>query len=203
MFHPDAGLAPYRRWKGWGDDAKVVISLRAWEPIYAIDTLVSAFALVHEAIPMARLVLVGDGSQRHKIRDLVQVSGLQDVVYMPGWIANHQLPTWLSSADLYVSTALSDGSSISLLEAMGCGLPVIVTRDHGNLEWVDEGVNGWLVPPLDSAILAETIIATLRSPNHRAQMSLANRQKILERANWKNNFSSLCKLLREVASSHV
>lgn len=202
-FRPDAGLAPYRTWEGWGTDVQVVISLRSWEPIYAVDILVSAFALVHEAIPSARLLLVGEGSQRKKIQDLVEHCGLQDIVHMPGRLPNDRLPAWLSSADLYVSTALSDGSSISLLEAMGCGLPVIATRAYGNLEWIDDRVNGWLVPPSDPAILAETIVAALRSPDDRMQMSLANRQKILDRANWEENFPLLCRLLRKAASFSV
>jgi L-malate glycosyltransferase len=197
-FSPDAGRAPYRNWPGW-DQAEVVISLRSWEPIYAINVLVDAFTEVHRTHPSARLLLAGDGSQKDTIIDLIEKNGLSDVVAAPGRIPNLDLPAWLASADLYVSSALSDGSSISLLEAMGCGLPVVATRDYGNLEWVEQAVNGWLVSSGSPLLLAKAIMGALVSqPDQLAIMGKRNRTKVKQHAGWSANVGGLVSLLSEV-----
>ena len=55
------------------------------------------------------------------------------------------------AADLYLSASHSDGSSVSLMEALGCGLPVLVSDIPGNREWVTDGEQGWLFPDGDDA----------------------------------------------------
>ena len=65
-------------------------------------------------------------------------------------ISQERLPDYFRAADLYVSCSLSDGSSVSLFEAMATGLPVVVTEAPGNHEWVLTSDNGWLAAPGDA-----------------------------------------------------
>jgi hypothetical protein len=89
----------------------------------------------------------------------------------------------------YVSSQPSDGSSVSLLEAMACGLPVIVYDSAGNREWVTRE-NGWLCNSVDS--FAAAIIETARmSPADRKRMGDANRAVVEARADWHKNFLKL------------
>ena len=76
---------------------------------------------------------------------LIHQLGLASFIHAPGRVNNDLLPQYLCLANLYLSSALSDGTSVSLLEAMACGLPVVVTKGYGNLEWVTPQQNGWLV----------------------------------------------------------
>lgn len=197
-FVPGSSALSLRQNLGWIDKT-VLISTRTWEPIYAIDVLVRAFAWVHERHPKARLLLLGEGSQAPIIRRLISQLNLTDCIHAPGWISYELVPEYFRMADVYVSSALSDGTSISLLEAMACGLPVVVTNNHGNLEWVKPGENGWLVVPGDYVSLADALDKALTDPSRLAKMKQANSASARAKADWNRNFPRLLQLLQEVA----
>ena len=87
-----------------------------------------------------------------------------------------QTPSDDRAADLYVSASRSDGSSISLLEAMASGLPVVATKVGGNSEVVEDGLTGLLVPSADPNALAEAILRLWQSPDEATAMGVAGRQ---------------------------
>lgn len=201
-FRPDrSDRGTPRAELGWGDKL-VFISTRTWEPLYAIDVLVRAFASVIGRCPDARLLLLGDGSQQQSIRGLIGDLGIERFVETPGRIAYDHLPRYFQSADVYVSTALSDGTSISLLEAMACGLPVIVTDGYGNVEWVTADVNGWLVPPGDETALARALTEAATDRDRRLRFGQANAPIARARADWNHNFPKLVQLLERVSTEH-
>jgi len=184
---------------GWTDNP-VLLSTRTWEPVYAVDVLVRAFAALLRMYPEARLLLLGDGSQAEEVHQLINRLHLAEYIHVPGRISNASLPDYFCAADLYVSSALSDGTSISLLEAMACGLPVVVTNGFGNLEWVQPGKNGWLAAPGDVAALADTLSRALASDAEQLwRMRRANIALVHEKADWQKNFPQLLQLLQQVA----
>lgn len=197
-FAPGSSALSLRQDLGW-IDKPVLISTRTWEPIYAIDVLVRAFARVHERHPKARLLLLGDGSQAPMICHLISQLNLTDCIHAPGRISYELLPEYFRMADVYVSSALSDGTSISLLEAMACGLPVVATNSHGNLEWVKPGENGWLVVPGDYVSLADALDEALTHPSRLTKMKQANSASARAKADWNRNFPQLLQLLQQVA----
>jgi glycosyltransferase involved in cell wall biosynthesis len=111
--------------------------------------------------------------------------GISDSVKFVGFIPNEKLPEYLASADVYVSTSLSDaGLAASTAEAMACGLPVIVTDFGDNRRWVKNGVNGFIVPLRDPKTLADKIVYLLKNENIRKEFGIRNRI-IIEK---KNNY---------------
>jgi glycosyltransferase involved in cell wall biosynthesis len=94
-------------------------------------------------------------------------------------------------ADLYISPSHVDGSSVSLMEALGCGLPALVSDIPANCEWVSEGVNGWLFPDGDARALAAKILAALAQRDRWPALGLAARKSAQERADWKRNVRKL------------
>ena len=199
-FVPRVSRLSLRQELGWTHNP-ILISTRTWEPLYAIDVLVSAYAIVHQRQPKARLILLGDGSQGPVIRALISQLNLNDYIYAPGRVSYELLPDYFCLADVYVSSALSDGTSISLLEAMACGLPVVVTNSDGNREWVKPGQNGWLVKPGDYAELANALDEALADPFRRAEMKAANTSLAQNKADWKKNFPQLLQLLQRATGS--
>lgn len=197
-FDPRPSALDLRQRLGWGTQP-VLLCTRTWEPVYAVDAVVRAFARVLERHPGARLILTGDGSQAPLIRQLIDTLGVAHAVHAPGRIGYDAIAEYYRVADVYVSAALSDGTSISLLEAMACGLPVVVTAAHGNLEWVEEGVNGWLVKPGDADALAGALDAALSCPDRGLSMGRANRAVAEARADWSRNIPRLTGLLSAVA----
>jgi glycosyltransferase involved in cell wall biosynthesis len=131
---------------GW-EGKLVLLCARSWEPGYGVDTVVESFLRAARVEPDLRLILAGDGSLRAHLVDLIEASGLADRLWLPGYVPYAELPMLYHSADIYLSGSFSDGSSISLLEAMACGLPSFVTDIPGNREWVEPGRTGrWFTP---------------------------------------------------------
>ena len=115
---------------------------------------------------------------------MLQNAGLKNSVYYAGVIDQKSLPDHYGSADLYLTASRSDGSSVSLLEAMACGLPVIASNIPGNLEWVELWRNGWLFEDGDVAALAQTILGAASESGIWQKYSEAARRTVSQRANW-------------------
>lgn len=196
-FAPREPRSDLRRRLGWADKT-VLISNRSWEPLYALDVLVEAFACAVKRRKDLRLMLLGDGSQKDLIHARIEELGLSPFLHAPGRINNDAMSNYLNSADVYVSTALSDGTSVSLLEAMGCGLPVIVSDGFGNTEWVKAGVNGWVVRPGDKDQLVNAVGEASGCSNLKA-IGKVNRETVCRKADWKQNVPALCDMIVRIA----
>ena len=94
-------------------------------------------------------------------------------------------------ADLYISPAHVDGSSVSLMEALACGLPCLVSDIPANKEWVEDGVNGWLFPDGNADALAAKILDAIRLRESLPAMGESARMSAEMRADWKKNFGQL------------
>lgn len=175
---------------GW-DGACVLLSTRAWEPLYGIDVLLTAFARAAEKRPELRLLMLGDGSLRPRVEAEIHQAGLADRVELPGQVGYDELPAFYRAADVYVSASHVDGSSISLLEALACGLPALVSDIPGNQEWVEPLVNGWWFPDGDAAMLEEAIVRAVSDRGVWPQLAQAARATAEERADWQANFPHL------------
>ncbi len=184
------GVPALRKRLGWISDF-VIISTRAWEPIYDIEVLLSAFASAYRTEKSLRLLLLGTGTLASRINKFIEEQGLQDVIYTAGQVSQDNMPEYFGNADLYISCSQSDGSSLSLLEAMAMSLPVIVSDIDSNREWVVPGENGWLAPVGDVSAFAGAISEAANSQEKQTRMSMSNRNTVEEKANWDNNFALL------------
>lgn len=189
---PVSASSEMRKSLGWQNN-DVFVSTRSWEDNYGIQSLIEAFALVVQKAPMARLLLVGDGSLRPEIMGMISSLGLLEHVHAPGKVDEHELPVMYGAADVYVSSSFCDGSSISLLEAMANGKPVIAHHAFGNLDWVLPDENGWLVDCRDPAKFAEAILVALKSRTRWQGMGLLGRKLVFDKADWARNSLLLSK----------
>ena len=147
-----------------------------------------------------RLILLGDGSLSTEIHDMIGALGISAVVHAPGRIGQAELPEWFRLADAYVSSALSDGTSISLLEAMASGLPAVVSESFGNLEWVKPGVNGALAVAGNPQSLATAMESVVGNREKESRMSSTNIEMARDKANWNNNFPELVNAIERVVA---
>lgn len=166
-------------------DSPAVISLRNLEPVYDIESLIKSAPSVLKEVPETKFLIAGKGSQEKRLRELAKSLGVSDSVKFIGFVQNERLPEYLNSVDVCVSTALSDaGIAASTAEAMACGLPVIVTDVADNRKWVEDGVNGFVVPVKDPKSLAERIVRLLKDEDIRERFGNINRKVIEERNNY-------------------
>lgn len=184
---------------GW-QDCFVILCTRTWEPIYGLDVMLEAFRRAREQNPELRLLLLGGGSQAPTIKEFIRSRHMQDFVHCPGMVPHVELPDYFRAADLYASCSYSDGSSVSLLEAMATQLPVVVTDCGGNREWIVPGRNGWLAAPGDPGQFAESFLAAAAMDSTgRGRMGQANREIVERGANWDDNFADYLTLYDKAA----
>lgn len=179
-------------------DSPVVISTRSLKPIYDVETLIKAIPLVLQEIPEAKFVIAGEGKQRSYLESLAQSLGISDSTKFIGWISNNALPKYLASSDVYVSTSLSDGTSISLLEALACQLAPVVTDIPANRPWVDDGRNGFLIPVGDYEMLAERIVFLLKGNNTRDKFGRTGRDIVMQRAEYENEMRNVARIYKDL-----
>jgi glycosyltransferase involved in cell wall biosynthesis len=164
---------------------------RSWEPNYGVDVLARAFVKVASQKPEVSLMLLGGGSQGAVIRQILERGGVTENVTFAGQIKQRDLPRYYHMADLYISPSHVDGSSVSLMEALACGLPCLVSDIPANKEWVVEGQNGWLFPDSNVDVLAAKILGVIENRRSLAEIGKNARGVAEERADWKKNFGRL------------
>jgi glycosyltransferase involved in cell wall biosynthesis len=172
---------------------------RSWEPNYGVDVLARAFAKVAQQKPEVSLLLLAGGSQGPVIRQILSSGGVIDSVTFVGQISQKDLPRYYHLADLYVSPSHVDGSSVSLMEALACGLPCLVSDIPANLEWVFDGKNGWTFPDGDHNALAARILQIIDQRETLPQIGHNARDVAEARANWPKNVEKLLAAYQGIA----
>ena len=140
--------------------------------------MLAAFKLVHEQISEARLVFAGDGPSMTELRQAAADMGIAGQVDFLG--TRTDIPDVLRGFTLFTLSSITEGISMTILEAMACGLPVVATDVGGNREIVNPPECGLIVPPRDPQALANACLELLRDSTRRAQMSAVARQRIVE-----------------------
>ena len=180
---PAAALPPRARFPA---DAVIVGSVTRFSPIKDPLNLVRAFieARKDPAASLLRLVMVGDGPLKAEADARLRAAGLEADAWLPG--SRDDVPQWLQGFDVFALGSAREGISNTVLESMACGLPVIASATGGNLELIDDGVSGRLIPPQNSAALAGALLgyardASMRRGHGRAARELAEQRYSLER----------------------
>ncbi|MBM3282879.1 glycosyltransferase family 4 protein [Candidatus Gottesmanbacteria bacterium] len=190
IFRPSSKTREIKDNLGWSNN-QIIIMNRHFENIYGILDFIDSLPYVINHLPDVRIFLVGDGRLKERIKQKIKDYKLSDFIYMPGKIPRTEMVSYLNNADLYVSSSYSDGSSVSLLEAMSCGLPVVCTNVPSNLEWITPGRNGLVVERGNPIQLSDAIVSLLKRPDLRREMSIENRDVVVKRGDWEINIKRL------------
>jgi glycosyltransferase involved in cell wall biosynthesis len=176
-----------------------ILSNRLLKPLYGVDVLVRALALLHDHGVAFTARICGEGPVRSQLEGLVNELGIGACVAFPGSIPAGQMPRELAWTDVYVSTSYTDGASSSLFEAMAVGRFPVVTSLPANQPFVEDGVSGFLFPPGDAAALAERLEAVAADESSRQSGSRWSRQIAEERLDYSRNMKSIESVLQQVA----
>ncbi|MEM6333714.1 MAG: glycosyltransferase [Planctomycetota bacterium] len=147
------------------DATPVVLQVARFHPVKDHATAIHAFALMHDRLPDARLVLVGDGDDRPTLEQAAWDQGVADHTLFAG--VRDDVHALMPGADVFLLSSLSEGISVTLLEAMAAALPVVATDVGGNPEVVAHGHTGLLAPRRDAAALADHLHRLLTSTDLR------------------------------------
>lgn len=165
---------------GLAADTPVVGSIGRLEAVKGYEVMIAAFAellRVSPDGPRPALVLVGDGSERARLERDASALGIADAVHFRGWRSD--IERHLSAFDVFTMSSHSEGTSVSLLEAMSSGLCPVVTRVGGNPAVLAQALAHRLVPANDPAALAGAWRAALDDPAARSRDAAAARERIV------------------------
>jgi glycosyltransferase involved in cell wall biosynthesis len=177
-FQDLPGRCEARDLLGLPQDASILICIASLEEQKGHRYLIQAMPRVQAAFPQAQLLLVGDGSLRQTLQKYVADKGLGPTVHFMG--RRNDIPTLLAAGDLFVLPSLWEGLGLVLAEAGATGLPAVATHVDGIPEIIRDGVTGLLVPPANSELLAEAIIAVLHDRPRRLKMGKQARALVKE-----------------------
>jgi L-malate glycosyltransferase len=169
----DRGAA--RRELGLGDDDLAIIQVARLDSLKDHATAIRALDQVVARCSEARLLLVGEGPEMPKIRELVHGRALEPYVRFLG--LRGDIARLLSAADIGLLTSVSEGIPLTLIEAMAAGLPVVSTDVGGVREVVEDGRTALLAPSGDDDALAEAILRLAGDPALRERMGCTGRRR--------------------------
>jgi glycosyltransferase involved in cell wall biosynthesis len=168
-----------RRSLGIADEEVLLGTVGRLDPVKDLPTQIRAVALLRATGAACRLAIVGDGPEAPRLATLIERLGLAGAVHLIGYRAD--VRAVMAGFDVYLNSSAHEGVSLTVLEAMATGLPVIATRVGGNPEVVMPGETGLLVPAADPQALADAVASLMRAHLSRRAMGQAGRARVLER----------------------
>ena len=174
------------------DDVPTVIYTGRLSSEKRVQTLVELWPTLRQRRPMAQLVLVGSGVQR---AELQQRAG-EGIRFVGD---QEEVAPWLQAADIFVMPSVSEGFSLSTLEAFAVGLPCIATTVGAIPEFIVHGENGWLVPPDDVTALQRALLTMLEDRALRLKFGAVARGAVVERYTIQHVAQQLAALYQKVS----
>ncbi len=196
-FEGDADEA--RRRHGIGVGKFVVGWFGRMTAVKRTDDLLTMLAGVRERGVDALLLFVGDGDDRDRLEQRAHDLGLARSCLFVGY--QEDVAPWYAICDAVVLTSASEGTPVTIIEALAAGKPVVATRVGGVPDVVDEGETGFLVRPRDTHALAERLEILARDPERRAAMGAAGRERMLGRYAVDRLVDDVDELYRELLAS--
>lgn len=169
-----------------------IVSLRSWEPNYNIDVVVDAFARFVALRPdaMARLHLLGGGSLQADLEHQVKHLGLVDQVVFHGRVGDRAMAEAIQHSRVSVSVPTSDATSVSVLESMACGLPIVASDLPANRQWIN-AQGGEVVPVRDPDAICQALMRLHDQPGLAEQMGAHNRARIERQASRRGQMDAM------------
>jgi glycosyltransferase involved in cell wall biosynthesis len=178
---------------GWYPDDFVLVCSARLSREKGIDILLAAMGHVQRANPSSRCVIIGEGALKEKLLEQAHSLGLDGHVFFAGFQSDVRPYLW--AADAFVLTSHIEGLPFSVVEAMACGLPCIVTNVGGNAEAVSHRKNGLVVNPGSADEVAQAILYLVNHPEERTKMALDSRVRAEERFDIEANMAEIKSLL--------
>ncbi len=141
------------------------------------DVLIKAVALLKQIGILFQVDLIGDGDEKENYIKLAQKLNVLDSINFKSYIPREQMQKAYHEADVFVLPSYNEGMSNALLEAMACGLPVVVTDVGGTQELLDDGENGFVFPVGNVDMLSQILEKIAKAPAQLNEMGVKSRKK--------------------------
>jgi len=181
VFHP--APSPVRQELGWSDRELVFGFVGRLALIKGIDLLIEAFAAVSQAVPEARLLIVGSGEEEQRVKTVLANQIGDGRVQVRPRMSQERLPDWYRAIDVLLMPSRYETMSNAVLEGMACGIPFIASAVGGsrNLAGLDAG---WLHEPESVPSLGEAMLGAARRRSDLKCFGARGSRHVLERYSW-------------------
>jgi glycosyltransferase involved in cell wall biosynthesis len=171
-----------------------IYSNRLHQKLYRIDLILKEFASFSEKYPDWQLIIAATGKETENLKKITNNLNLQNKVVFTGWLTKKENDELYSKSSIYISIPTSDGTSVSLLEAMSAGCIPVVSDLPVSREWINDGLNGIIFKPGDNSF-EKAICIDFNSCKE------INNEKIKKYALRKNNTKEFYKLYETIIGS--
>lgn len=164
-----------RKQFGISASARIIGTVCRLDKIKNLNMLIESVPAISKKIPNCQILIVGDGPEENYLRELSRRLNMDEKIIFMGRVADveYLLPVF----DIYVNTSVSEGTSMTILEAMSCGLPVVASSVGGNVVLVDD-YNGALFLSDRADLFQECIINLLSNPTVLKKMGIESRERV-------------------------
>lgn len=160
---------------GFPDDPVILTYVGRLGPEKNLPFLLRAFNGAAQAYENICLLIVGDGPERDNLVDIVRHMSIANRVHFTGFVDYKKIPNYLATADIFVTASVTEVHPLSVIEAMGAGLPILGIESPGVSDTVNNGIDGFIVPEEDIAAFTAIMVRMATDAGLRKQMSVAAR----------------------------
>lgn len=164
-----------------------IISNRRLEKLYNINAVIVGFYEALKENGNMFLTIAADGNERHNLEDIVNRYDISNNVKFTGSYEPEKVGSILEPNDVFISVPSSDSTSVSLLECMAAGIFPVVSDLPANREWVEDGLNGIVLPGNNAKEIKEALIWCSKNRNKMIDAQELNKKLIKDKCLWKNN----------------
>jgi glycogen(starch) synthase len=164
-----------------------------------VEYIVQAMGILVKERPDLHLTLVGEGPERDCICELIESLGLSDNVSIIDFVPYDKMPRVFQDSDIFVLPSLHEGVPRTALEAMSCGLPVVISDFSHLRDLIDGG--GLMFPKKDVQALADSLRILINDDDKRAKMGRKAREKIVREYSWERTVAGTLDVYQGVVSS--
>jgi len=197
-YSPVDSKTGVRKELGIQEDKVVVLYLSTFKKDKGVYELLEAFKRVHIKNPNAVLKLCGWGAEKQGMIRYIKENNLEKVIHMVGIVDHSKVDLWMKACDLFVLPTYHEGMPNAVMEAMACGLPVLVSAVGGLPDAIGDSEGAVLIPPKDVNILEESMINILKDEQVRKKMSRAARVRAEQQFGARKTVSTLIEYLQKV-----
>ncbi len=176
----------------FSENTRVIGAIKTLESHYGIDVLIRAFEIVkHSYKEELKLVICGAGTQELELKKMAADSQWKGDIIFTGAIPQEKVPEYLNRFDVFANLSLHESFGVAVVEAMACGIPVVLSDAVGLKEVTDNGAAGMVVPAGNEKAAAAALLNLLNNPEFRAEMAVKGRRRVEENYDWNSNLSNI------------
>ena len=167
----DEEKAKLRDELGYSQDAPIILNVGELNANKNQKSVIRAMKKVVEKLPNAKLLIAGNGPELENHKALISELGLENNIELLGYTT--EIFKYMNICDVLVACSYREGLPLNLMEAMLCGKPIVASINRGHKELVENGKNGFLVPPEDVDAYAQKILEVLDNPHPFSQNAVS------------------------------